>query len=57
MFATAEPELKLYQPKEGLMILFPSYLFHRTVPIETTEQRISIAFDVLAADSMSRGPY
>lgn len=57
MFATAEPELKLCQPKEGLMILFPSYLFHRTIPIETKEQRISIAFDVLAADSTSRGPY
>jgi len=57
MFVTAEPELKLYTPKEGMMILFPSYLFHRTVPIETKEQRISIAFDVLAADSTSRGPY
>lgn len=43
-----EPELKAYQPKEGLVVLFPSYFYHHTVPYEVDEQRISIAFDVLA---------
>lgn len=33
------------QPEEGLMILFPSYFYHRTIPFESTERRISIAFD------------
>jgi uncharacterized protein (TIGR02466 family) len=33
------------QPKEGLMILFPSYFYHRTIPFQSTQRRISIAFD------------
>ena len=45
--ATAEPEVRLIKPAEGLMILFPSYFYHRTVPFESDEVRISIAFDVL----------
>ena len=57
MFAKAEPEVRLYRPKEGLMLLFPSYLYHMTVPIETKEQRISIAFDVVPKDKPAAGPY
>lgn len=45
-----EPEVKLFQPEEGLMFLFPSYFYHGTVPIETEEQRICIAFDVIPQD-------
>ena len=45
-----EPEVKLFQPEEGLMFLFPSYFYHGTVAIETEEQRISIAFDVIPQD-------
>ena len=45
-----EPEVKLFQPEEGLMFLFPSYFYHGTMPIETEEQRISIAFDVIPQD-------
>ncbi len=33
-------------PKPGLMVTFPSYYFHRTVPFEGQHERISIAFDV-----------
>lgn len=29
---TVEPELRLFQPREGLLLLFPSYFHHRTVP-------------------------
>lgn len=35
------------RPEEGLMILFPSYFFHRTIPFEASERRISIAFDAV----------
>ncbi len=45
-----EPEVKQLQPEEGLMFLFPSYFYHGTLPIETDEQRISIAFDVIPQD-------
>ena len=48
--ATAEPEVRLIRPVEGLMVLFPSYFYHRTVPFESDELRISIAFDVLAQE-------
>ncbi|HYM04077.1 MAG TPA: tetratricopeptide repeat protein, partial [Stellaceae bacterium] len=41
----AAPETRAIQPRPGLMILFPSYFYHRTVPFEAAETRISIAFD------------
>jgi tetratricopeptide (TPR) repeat protein len=40
-------EVRAVQPQEGMMILFPSYFYHRTVPFDTGETRISIAFDVM----------
>jgi tetratricopeptide (TPR) repeat protein len=43
----APPELTLEKPREGLLVLFPSYFYHRTIPFDTTGRRISIAFDVV----------
>jgi uncharacterized protein (TIGR02466 family) len=40
----AAPTLRI-QPREGLLVLFPSYFYHRTIPCDSDEQRISIAFD------------
>ena len=45
--AKAEPDLKMVEPQEGLMLLFPSYFWHRTIPFESDEPRVSIAFDVI----------
>ncbi len=42
------PEVHFIQPKEGMMVLFPSYFYHSTIPFETDETRISIAFDLMA---------
>lgn len=36
-------------PREGMLVLFPSYLFHRTIPFPSDEIRISFAFDVIAS--------
>ena len=44
----AEPRIKLIKPEEGLMILFPGYYYHATVPFKSGQQRISVAFDVVA---------
>ena len=44
-----KPPVKLFKPQEGMMILFPSYLFHRTVPTGSQDLRVSIAFDVMRA--------
>jgi tetratricopeptide (TPR) repeat protein len=49
--ASVAPEVRAVQPEEGLMILFPSYFYHRTVPFDTGETRISIAFDVMPVSS------
>ncbi len=43
----AEPQLRSYQPHEGMLVLFPSYFYHRTEPFESQDQRISIAFDIV----------
>ena len=45
---TVEHEVRLFEPREGRMFMFPSFEFHRTIPFESSEQRISIAFDLLA---------
>lgn len=34
------------KPLEGKIILFPSYLYHQTIPHNTLDDRISIAFDL-----------
>jgi predicted negative regulator of RcsB-dependent stress response len=36
------------RPEEGLVVLFPSYFWHRTVPFDSDDERISVAFDVIA---------
>ena len=37
---------KIYRPQKGDIILFPSSLFHRTIPIETEADRCVVAFDL-----------
>jgi uncharacterized protein (TIGR02466 family) len=39
--------LETVRPIEGMLLLFPSYLYHRTVPLAGSDVRISVAFDVL----------
>lgn len=54
-FGTAPASFKLtrkastmrYQPEPGIMLLFPSYFYHSTVPYDDDATRISIAFDVI----------
>ncbi len=41
-----EPELKV-KPVAGNLTLFPSYLWHGTVPFEDTHPRTTVAFDVV----------
>lgn len=45
----AEPRTRSIKPHEGLMILFPAYMYHRTIPFESDTRRISIAFDIVPA--------
>ena len=41
-------------PRVGEIVLFPSSLFHRTIPFTSNEERICIAFDLKPADSLHR---
>lgn len=40
-------QLRLEQPEEGTLLLFPSFLFHRTIPHDNSQRRISISFDLI----------
>ena len=44
---TAATGIMPVQPTPGMMILFPSYFYHRTIPFQSDQRRISIAFDVM----------
>ena len=43
----SSPEFHLLRPREGLMVLFPSYFYHQTVPLECDDIRFTVAFDFL----------
>ncbi len=43
----SRPRTRLIQPQEGKIILFPSYFWHRTIPFEGEEERISLSFDAI----------
>lgn len=45
----AEPPVRSVKPEPGMMVLFPSYFYHHTVPFEAEGTRLSIAFDLMPA--------
>ncbi len=47
-----EPKLeaqRFVKPTVGKLVIFPSYMWHGTVPFHTDESRLTIAFDVASA--------
>jgi ectoine hydroxylase-related dioxygenase (phytanoyl-CoA dioxygenase family) len=40
---------RMVQLREGMLVLFPSYIFHGTTAFDTDEERITVAFDVVSA--------
>jgi tetratricopeptide (TPR) repeat protein len=42
-----EASVRTFEPAPGLMLLFPSYFYHRTLPFTGDGQRVSIAFDLM----------
>ncbi len=42
----SRPQLEDYQPHYGVMILFPSYFYHGTVPFRSRQRRVCVSFDV-----------
>ena len=46
-FSRNAPTTKRVEPKEGRLIIFPSWIWHRTLPFTSPSKRISVAFDVM----------
>jgi hypothetical protein len=45
-----EPELSV-RPEVGLLVLFPSYFWHGTLPFHSEQPRLTVAFDVVPDNS------
>ena len=45
--ALKNPVRRAIQPAAGKLVLFPSYMWHGTVPFHDTAARTTIAFDVV----------
>jgi tetratricopeptide (TPR) repeat protein len=45
----ADPVRRVVQPRPGRLVLFPSYMWHGTIPFRSSAPRTTIAFDVLPA--------
>ena len=42
-----EPVRRAIRPVPGTLVLFPSYLWHGTVPFHSAQSRTTIAFDAV----------
>jgi tetratricopeptide (TPR) repeat protein len=46
-FQNTNWKTKAVKPEVGLLVLFPSYMWHRTIPYTGGDERVSIAFDAV----------
>jgi ectoine hydroxylase-related dioxygenase (phytanoyl-CoA dioxygenase family) len=44
------PPQHFVRPEPGKLVLFPSYMWHGTVPFTTPESRLTVAFDLLPGE-------
>jgi len=40
---------RVVQPRVGRLVLFPSYMWHGTIPFHAPQHRTTIAFDAIPA--------
>ena len=43
----SDPVERVITPEVGKLVLFPSYLWHGTVPFTDGSERLSVAFDIV----------
>ena len=53
VYETTPMPTQALQPIEGQMFLFPGYFYHRTIPYHSSEERISIAFDLVPGEEQA----
>ena len=46
-YKKSEPMTRSIEPAEGVLVTFPSYFWHQTIPFRSIQPRITIAFDVV----------
>ena len=46
-YRNSAPRTRSVKPAPGLLVTFPSYFWHRTIPFHSSRRRISVAFDVV----------
>lgn len=44
------------QPRRGMLVLFPAYMWHGVEPFESDQSRLSVAFDVIPAQKATGKP-
>ena len=45
LYKNNKPLEKLICPEDSMIVLFPSFFWHHTIPFKTEKQRVSLAFD------------
>jgi tetratricopeptide (TPR) repeat protein len=50
------PAERFIEPQLGRIVLFPSYMWHGTVPFTTAGTRMSVAFDIVPGPAGATGP-
>ena len=45
---------RLLKPRAGMLVLFPSYYWHGTLPFSGSDTRMTVAFDVMPGGTSSR---
>jgi tetratricopeptide (TPR) repeat protein len=46
-YGLSDPVRRTIEPRPGLLVLFPSYMWHGTVPFHSQQSRTTIAFDAV----------
>jgi uncharacterized protein (TIGR02466 family) len=46
-YCQPSPPTYSIEPREGRLIVFPSWFWHQTMPFQSSAPRVSIAFDVV----------
>jgi hypothetical protein len=44
------PPRRILKPEVGTLVLFPSYMWHGTVPFQSVQHRLTVAFDLLPVE-------
>lgn len=51
----ALPPRRVLKPEVGTLVLFPSYMWHGTIPFRSQQPRLTVAFDLLPDETRARG--